>query len=237
MNIEDKVKSQAEIAKMKIDEQCLTGMQIADLMVLLAKDLKKEVKDSKKVKKVNGTDEKVKKPLNEGLKAWHAYTHYLQVKVLELRPTDKVMLRDMIRLGSLLKTEGYYPEGNLSDEVLLNKYDEWSMLSKELKFPAKEAKVKGERKVRAKKVVEVKVEEVKDDKSKPKPKSKTKKEEVVVRPEEGVFFAQMIKGIKYLTCSYDGDELLYVYNESEEYVGAYSFKSCEIEQSVSDPTI
>lgn len=156
-----------------------------------------------------------------------------------LKTGSTIPLKSMIRLGSILKGEGYYPEDKLTDEVLLRKYEDWSILTKEEQFPSKEDKPKAERKPRAKKVKEEVKEEVKEmtpEGPKPVRKTKTKPVEIIVKPEEGVFLAQAIKGTKYLTCAYDGDDYIYLYNEEQEYQGAYDVTKKEIDQLVSDPT-
>jgi hypothetical protein len=238
---EDKVKvlSQAELAKVKVDEQGLTPSQIADLMVLLAKDLKKEVKEgAKKVKKaVAEGEEKPKKEKN----TWFKFLDHVRAKLAELKAGVKLVATEPTQFASCLKEAGLYPQENVSDEDLSAKFDEWYAIPKDerpkkvkvVKEP-KEPKAKAEPKV---KKVEVKVEAPAASAA-PVPKPKAKKpaaEEVVVKPAEGVFLPQKVKGTKYLTSAYDGDDLIYLYNEAQEYVGAYDPKVKEIDQTVIDP--
>jgi hypothetical protein len=236
-----KVLSQAELAKVKVDEQGLTPTQIADLMVLLAKDLKKEVKEgAKKVKKaVAEGEEKPKKEKN----TWFKFLDHVRAKLAELKAGVKLVATEPTQFASYLKEAGHYPQENVSDEDLSAKFDEWYAIPKDerpkkvktVKEP-KEPKVKAEPKV---KKAEVKTEAPAASAAPtPTPKPKAKKpaaEEVVVKPAEGVFLPQKVKGTKYLTSAYDGDDLIYLYNEAQEYVGAYDPKVKEIDQTVVDP--
>jgi hypothetical protein len=236
---EDKVKvlSQAELAKVKVDEQGLTPSQIADLMVLLAKDLKKEVKEgAKKVKKTAAEgEEKPKKEKN----TWFKFLDHVRAKVKELKAEVKLVATEPTQFASYLKEASLYPQENVSDEELSAKFDEWYAIPKD----ERPKKAKAEPKVKAVKA-EVKVAAIALANPTPTPapvalaKPKAKKptaEEVVVKPAEGVFLPQKVKGTKYLTSAYDGDDLIYLYNEAQEYVGAYDPKSKEIDQTVVDP--
>ena len=233
-----KVLSQAELAKVKVDEQGLTPTQIADLMVLLAKDLKKEVKEgAKKVKKPAAEgEEKPKKEKN----TWFKFLDHVRAKLAELKVGVKLVATEPTQFASYLKEAGHYPQENVSDEDLSAKFDEWYAIPKDERpkkvKTVKEPKAKAEPKA---KKAEVKVEAPAASAAPvPAPKPKAKKpvaEEVVVKPAEGVFFPQKVKGTKYLTSAYDGDDLIYLYNEAQEYVGAYDPKVKEIDQTVADP--
>jgi len=236
-----KVLSQAELAKVKVDEQGLTPSQIADLMVLLAKDLKKEVKEgAKKVKKTAAEgEEKPKKEKN----TWFKFLDHVRAKLAELKAGVKLVATEPTQFASYLKEAGHYPQENVSDEVLSAKFDEWHAIPKD----ERPKKVKAEPKVKEPKVKKAEAEpkvkaEVKvapialANPAAPKPKAKKPAaEEVVVKPAEGVFLPQKVKGTKYLTSAYDGDDLIYLYNEAQEYVGAYDPKVKEIDQTVVDP--
>jgi hypothetical protein len=237
---EEKVKvlSQAEIAKVKVDEQGLTPTQIADLMVLLAKDLKKEVKEgAKKVKKPAAEgEEKPKKEKN----TWFKFLDHVRAKLAELKAGVKLVATEPTQFASYLKEAGHYPQENLSDEVLGAKFDEWYAIPKDER-PKKVKTVKEPKEPKAKAEPKVKKAEVKAEAPAtpapvaPKPKAKKPVAEVVVKPAEGVFLPQTVKGTKYLTSAYDGDDLIYLYNEAQEYVGAYDPKVKEIDQTVVDP--
>ena len=230
-----KIPTQAELAKVKVDEQGLTPSQIADLMVLLAKDLKKEVKEgAKKVKKaaVPEGEEKPKKEKN----TWFKFLDHVRAKVKELKAEVKLVATEPTQFASYLKEASLYPQENVSDEVLSAKFDEWYAIPKD----ERPKKAKAEPKVKETKVKAVAATPTPTPTSAPVPvpKPKAKKptaEEVVVKPAEGVFLPQKVKGTKYLTCSYDGDDLIYLYNEAQEYVGAYDPKVKELDQTVADP--
>lgn len=229
-----KIPTQAELAKVKVDEQGLTPSQIADLMVLLAKDLKKEVKEgAKKVKKaaVPEGEEKPKKEKN----TWFKFLDHVRAKVKELKAEVKLVATEPTQFASYLKEASLYPQENVSDEVLSAKFDEWYAIPKD----ERPKKAKAEPKVKETKVKAAPVALANPTPaSTPTPKPKAKKptaEEVVVKPAEGVFLPQKVKGTKYLTSAYDGDDLIYLYNEAQEYVGAYDPKSKEIDQTVVDP--
>lgn len=238
-----KIPTQAELAKVKVDEQGLTPSQIADLMVLLAKDLKKEVKEgAKKVKKTAAEgEEKPKKEKN----TWFKFLDHVRAKVKELKAEVKLVATEPTQFASYLKEASLYPQENVSDEVLSAKFDEWYAIPKD----ERPKKAKAEPKVKETKVKAAPVAlanptptPASTPASTPAPvavaKPKAKKptaEEVVVKPAEGVFLPQKVKGTKYLTSAYDGDDLIYLYNEAQEYVGAYDPKSKEIDQTVVDP--
>lgn len=229
-----KIPTQAELAKVKVDEQGLTPTQIADLMVLLAKDLKKEVKEgAKKVKKTlasqDAGEEKPKKEKN----TWFKFLDHVRAKVKELKAEVKLVATEPTQFASYLKDAGLYPQENVSDAVLGAKFDEWYAIPKD----ERPKKVKAEKEPKAKKEVKAEVK-APAPAAAPVPKPKAKKptvEEVVVKPAEGVFLPQKVKGTKYLTSAYDGDDLIYLYNEAQEYVGAYDPKVKEIDQTVADP--
>jgi hypothetical protein len=231
-----KVLSQAELAKVKVDEQGLTPSQIADLMVLLAKDLKKEVKEgAKKVKKTAAEgEEKPKKEKN----TWFKFLDHVRAKLAELKAGVKLVATEPTQFASYLKEASLYPQENVSDEVLSAKFDEWHAIPKD----ERPKKVKAEPKVKKAEVKVAAAAPIALANPTPAPvalaKPKAKKpaaEEVVVKPAEGVFLPQKVKGTKYLTSAYDGDDLIYLYNEAQEYVGAYDPKVKEIDQTVVDP--
>jgi hypothetical protein len=246
-----KIPTQAELAKVKVDEQGLTTSQIADLMVLLAKDLKKEVKEgAKKVKKAAAPEgeEKPKKEKN----TWFKFLDHVRAKVKELKAEVKLVATEPTQFASYLKEASLYPQENVSDEVLSAKFDEWYAIPKDerpkkAKAEPKPKAVKADKRSApmAREASEVKVaapvalaNPTPTPASTPTPKPKAKKptaEEVVVKPAEGVFLPQKVKGTKYLTSAYDGDDLIYLYNEAQEYVGAYDPKGKEIDQTVVDP--
>ena len=230
-----KIPTQAELAKVKVDEQGLTPTQIADLMVLLAKDLKKEVKEgAKKVKKTEATgEEKPKKEKN----TWFKFLDHVRAKVKELKAEVKLVATEPTQFASYLKEASLYPQENVSDAVLGAKFDEWYAIPKDERPKKVKAEPKAKKEVKAEVKTEVKAP-TPAAAPVPVPKPKAKKptvEEVVVKPVEGVFLPQKVKGTKYLTCSYDGDDLIYLYNEAQEYVGAYDPKVKELDQTVADP--
>jgi hypothetical protein len=202
-------------------------------MVLLAKDLKKEVKEgAKKVKKAAAPEgeEKPKKEKN----TWFKFLDHVRAKVKELKAEVKLVATEPTQFASYLKEASLYPQENVSDEVLSAKFDEWYAIPKD----ERPKKAKAEPKPKAVKA-EVKVAAATPtpaSASAPKPKAKKPMvEEVVVKPVEGVYLPQKVKGTKYLTSAYDGDDLIYLYNEAQEYVGAYDPKVKEIDQTVADP--
>lgn len=230
-----KIPTQAELAKVKVDEQGLTPTQIADLMVLLAKDLKKEVKEgAKKVKKTEATgEEKPKKEKN----TWFKFLDHVRAKVKELKAEVKLVATEPTQFASYLKEASLYPQENVSDAVLGAKFDEWYAIPKDKRPKKAKAEPKAKTEVKAEVKTEVKAP-TPTPAAVPVPKPKAKKptvEEVVVKPAEGIFLPQKVKGTKYLTCSYDGDDLIYLYNEAQEYVGAYDPKVKELDQTVADP--
>ena len=216
-----KVLTEAEKAKALIDERGLSPAQVADLMVLMAKDIKKNVKTTskKEAKDPNAP----KKEVNSGLKGWLDFTAQVREKVKELGLTAKY---SNAQFCSHLKRKGLYPIEELSNEALEEEFEEFIHLSEDdKKAPKEEVKVK---KPAAKPVAEVKQEEPKK-----KVMLKKVKEEVVVRPpEEGTYFKQKIKGVEYLTLAIDGDDLIYVFDINKQAVGAYDVKTKEIDQSV-----
>ena len=216
-----KVLTEAEKAKALIDERGLSPAQVADLMVLMAKDIKKNVKTTskKEAKDPNAP----KKEVNSGLKGWLDFTAQVREKVKELGLTAKY---SNAQFCSHLKRKGLYPIEELSNEALKEEFEEFIHLSEDdKKAPKEELKVK---KSAAKPVAEVKQEEPKK-----KVVLKKVKEEVVVRPpEEGTYFKQKIKGVEYLTLAIDGDDLIYVFDLNKQAVGAYDVKTKEIDQSI-----
>ena len=216
-----KVLTEAEKAKALIDERGLSPAQVADLMVLMAKDIKKNVKTTskKEAKDPNAP----KKEVNSGLKGWLDFTAQVREKVKELGLTAKY---SNAQFCSHLKRKGLYPIEELSNEALEEEFEEFIHLSEDdKKAPKEEVKVK---KSAAKPVAEVKQEEPKK-----KVMLKKVKEEVVVRPpEEGTYFKQKIKGIEYLTLAVDGDDLIYVFDLNKVAVGAYDVKVKEIDQTI-----
>lgn len=216
-----KVLSEAEKVKAEIDTRGLTPAQVADLMVLMAKDLKKNVKSTSK--KEPKDPNAPKKEVNSGLKGWLDFTAQVRDKVKELGITVKY---SNAQLCSHLKRKGLYPIEELSDEALEEEFEEFINLSDEdKKAPKDESKVK---KSASKSKPEVKAEEPKK-----KVVLKKVKEEVVVRPPEpGTYFKQKIKGVEYLTLTQDNDELIYVFDLNEQAVGAYDVKTKEINQSI-----
>lgn len=157
----------------------LTATVKAELISLLSKDLKKELKHStKKIREVKLDEEGnvVKKPLNEGMVQWREFYTYLQKKLVELTGNDKVSLKQCICVGSILKKEGHYPEENLSDEVALAEYNSWITLTPE------EQKEKRDQ-VKTSSTANSEVD-VSDVEAKPKKQTKTKAKKEEVFPEE-----------------------------------------------------
>lgn len=217
-----KVLTEAEKTKALIDERGLTPAQVADLMVLMAKDIKKNVKSSSS-KSTPKDPNAPKKEVNSGLKGWLDFTAQVREKVKELGLTAKY---SNAQFCSHLKRKGLYPMEELSNEALEEEFEEFINLSEDdKKAPKEETKVK---KSAAKPVAEVKQEEPKK-----KVMLKKVKEEVVVRPpEEGTYFKQKIKGVEYLTLAVDGDDLIYVFDLNKVAVGAYDVKTKEIDQTI-----
>ena len=217
-----KVLTEAEKTKALIDERGLTPAQVADLMVLMAKDIKKNVKSSSS-KSTPKDPNAPKKEVNSGLKGWLDFTAQVREKVKELGLKAKY---SNAQFCSHLKRKGLYPIEELSNEALEEEFEEFINLSEDdKKAPKEETKVK---KSAAKPVAEVKHEE-------PKKKAMLKKvkEEVVVRPpEEGTYFKQKIKGVEYLTLAVDGHDLIYVFDLNKVAVGAYDVKTKEIDQTI-----
>ena len=112
----------------------LTATVKAELIALLSKDLKKELKSSTKTKREPKMDEEgnvVKKPLNAGMVLWREFYTHLQTRLIELTGNDKVSLKECICVGSILKSGGHYPQENLTDEVALEEYNAYIALTPE----------------------------------------------------------------------------------------------------------
>lgn len=112
----------------------LTATVKAELIALLSKDLKKELKSSTKTKREPKTDEEgnvVKKPLNAGMVLWREFYTHLQTRLIEVTGNDKVSLKECICVGSILKSGGHYPQENLTDEVALEEYNAYIALTPE----------------------------------------------------------------------------------------------------------
>ena len=217
-----KVLTEAEKTKALIDERGLTPAQVADLMVLMAKDIKKNVKSSSS-KSTPKDPNAPKKEVNSGLKGWLDFTAQVREKVKELGLKAKY---SNAQFCSHLKRKGLYPMEELSNEALEEEFEEFINLSEDdKKAPKEETKVK---KSASKSTPEVKAEEPKK-----KVVLKKVKEEVVVRPPEaGTYFKQKIKGVEYLTLAVDGDDLIYVFDLNKVAVGAYDVKTKEIDQTI-----
>jgi hypothetical protein len=112
----------------------LTATVKAELIALLSKDLKKELKSSTKTKREPKLDEEgnvVKKPLNAGMVLWREFYTHLQTRLIDLTGNDKVSLKECICVGSILKSGGHYPQENLTDEVALEEYNAYIALTPE----------------------------------------------------------------------------------------------------------
>lgn len=112
----------------------LTATVKAELIALLSKDLKKELKSSTKTKREPKTDDEgnvIKKPLNAGMVLWREFYTHLQTRLIELTGNDKVSLKECICVGSILKSGGHYPQENLTDEVALEEYNAYIALTPE----------------------------------------------------------------------------------------------------------
>jgi hypothetical protein len=168
----------------------LTATVKAELIALLSKDLKKELKSSTKTKREPKTDEEgnvVKKPLNAGMVLWREFYTHLQTRLIEITGNDKVSLKECICVGSILKSGGHYPQENLTDEVALEEYNAYIALTpeerKEKVAQAKSASTasseaeasdseKPKKTTKAKKVAEPVSEPVVEEKPKAQPKKK-----------------------------------------------------------------
>jgi hypothetical protein len=167
----------------------LTATVKAELIALLSKDLKKELKSSTKTKREPKTDEEgnvVKKPLNAGMVLWREFYTHLQTRLIEITGNDKVSLKECICVGSILKSGGHYPQENLTDEVALEEYNAYIALTpeerKEKVAQAKSASTatseadasdsEKPKKTKAKKVAEPAPEPVVEEKPKAQPKKK-----------------------------------------------------------------
>ena len=98
-----KVLSEAEKVKAEIDTRGLTPAQVADLMVLMAKDLKKNVKSTSK--KEPKDPNAPKKEVNSGLKGWLDFTAQVRDKVKELGEDKLEQITD-------IKSASKLPKGN-----------------------------------------------------------------------------------------------------------------------------
>lgn len=221
--IKVKVLTEAEKAKAVIDKQGLTPAQIADLMVLIAKDIKKNVKSVKKEPKDKDAPPK---EVNSGLRSWLDYTAQVREKVKELGVNVK---HSNTQFCSYLKRKNLYPMTELSEGILEEEFNQFIKLSEDdKKASKKEAKVKES----AAKTSKVKTEEVKPEPVK-KVALKKVKEEIVIRPpEEGTYFKQKIKGVEYLTLAIDGDDMIYVFDLNKKAVGGYDVNSKELDQTI-----
>jgi hypothetical protein len=167
----------------------LTATVKAELIALLSKDLKKELKSSTKTKREPKLDEEgnvVKKPLNAGMVLWREFYTHLQTRLIDLTGNDKVSLKECICVGSILKSGGHYPQENLTDEVALEEYNAYIALTpEERKEKVAQAKTASTatseadasdsekpKKTKAKKAVAPEPVEEKEEKPKAQPKKK-----------------------------------------------------------------
>lgn len=120
----------------------LTPTSKAELIVLLTKDVKKELKGGSRTKRAPKLDEEgnvIKQQLNPGMITWRNFYKHINTRLLELTGEQKFPSTHIVTFASVLKNAGhYYDEAgdlDLDDDVLLEQFNKWNALPQEQKFP------------------------------------------------------------------------------------------------------
>lgn len=165
----------------------LTSTSKAELIVLLTKDVKKELKGGSRTKRAPKLDEEgnvIKQQLNPGMITWRNFYKHINSRLLELTGQEKFPSTHIVTFASVLKNAGhYYDEAgdlDLDDDVLLEEFNKWNALSDEQKFPnSKRNSAKSSAKASAQ---HTDVEASEAEEEKPKTKGRPKKVEKVEEP-------------------------------------------------------
>jgi hypothetical protein len=120
----------------------LSATSKAELIVLLTKDVKKELKGGSRAKRAPKLDNEgniIKQELNPGMITWRKFYKHINTRLIELTGQEKFPSTHIVTFASVLKNAGhYYDEAgdlDLADDVLLQEFNKWNALSDEQKFP------------------------------------------------------------------------------------------------------
>jgi len=120
----------------------LSATSKAELIVLLTKDVKKELKGGSRAKRAPKLDNEgnvIKQELNPGMITWRKFYKHINTRLIELTGQEKFPSTHIVTFASVLKNAGhYYDEAgdlDLADDVLLEKFNTWNALPQEQKFP------------------------------------------------------------------------------------------------------
>ena len=167
----------------------LTPTAKAELIILLSKDMKKEVKGGSRTKRAPKLDDKgnvVKQQLNPGMITWRKFYTEINTRLLALTGQEKFPSTHIVTFASTLKNAGhYYDEAgdlDLDDDVLLEKFNTWNALPDAEKFPNSKKNSKASSVVQSSSATDVEASEAEEEKPKTKAKA-SKKVEKVEEPE------------------------------------------------------
>jgi len=163
----------------------LTPTAKAELIILLSKDMKKEVKGGSRTKRAPKLDDEgnvVKQQLNPGMITWRKFYTEINTRLLALTGQEKFPSTHIVTFSSTLKNAGiYYNEDgtlDLDDNVLLDKFNEWNALPQEQKFPNSKKSSKTSSVVQSSSATDVEASEAEEEKPKTKAKASKKVEKV-----------------------------------------------------------
>lgn len=165
----------------------LTPSSKAELIILLTKDVKKEMKGGSRTKRAPKLDEEgnvVKQQLNPGMITWRKFYSLINTRLLALTGQEKFPSTHIVTFASTLKNAGIYydddGELDLDDDVLLQEFNKWNSLSDAEKFPNSKRNSKSSSVVQSSSATDVEASE--SEKEKPKTKGRPKKIEKVEEP-------------------------------------------------------
>lgn len=166
----------------------LSATSKAELIVLLTKDVKKELKGGSRAKRAPKLDNEgnvIKQELNPGMITWRKFYKHINTRLLELTGQEKFPSTHIVTFASVLKNAGhYYDEAgdlDLADDVLLQEFNKWNSLSDAEKFPNSKKNSKASSVVQSSSATDIEASEAEQEKPKTKVKS-TKKVEKVEEP-------------------------------------------------------
>lgn len=169
----------------------LSATSKAELIVLLTKDVKKELKGGSRAKRAPKLDNEgnvIKQELNPGMITWRKFYKHINTRLLELTGQEKFPSTHIVTFASVLKNAGhYYDEAgdlDLADDVLLQEFNKWNALSDTERFPnSKRNSAKSSAKTSAEHTdVEASETEVEEKPAPVKAKGRPKKVEKVEEP-------------------------------------------------------
>lgn len=167
----------------------LTPTAKAELIILLSKDMKKEVKGGSRTKRAPKLDDEgnvVKQQLNPGMITWRKFYTEINTRLLALTGQEKFPSTHIVTFSSTLKNAGiYYDEAgelDLDDDVLLEKFNTWNALPDAEKFPNSKKNSKASSVVQSSSATDVEASEAEEEKPKTKAKA-SKKADKVEEPE------------------------------------------------------